>query len=428
MFAHQCRRGRRRALTVVTSFVLLLARARADGPLGPSSDERWDEAVDADISYDVRISDPTWVVPSGALPAGINVQDSNNNLSIAFHAGRLFLAWRTAPTHFASVQARLYVMSSADLGRSWTRETEIALGRDLREPFLLEVGGRLRLYFAELGGNAWAFEPRALWRCERVGGRWTQPERWKEAREIAWDFKVRRGRAWMTSYVGKGYEVRGGPVQLHFRSSVDGLGWADVEQDPVYQGGVTEAAFEFEPGGRLWAVTRDEDGDATGFGSHVVTAEADRPGRWQFPLRADPNRYDSPRMFRHGADLYVVARRDLAATPIGERMSIMPTSLRKLFLWPAYSLRPKRTALYRLDKRTRSLVPLVDLPSAGDTAFPSIARLGPDTYLIANYTSPLESGGASWLRGQLGRTGIYLVTLRFVPRPGDDPVRRASAR
>ena len=215
-------------------------------------------------------------------------------------------------------------------------------------------------------------------------------------------------------------------MELRFRTSTDGLRWTDVGEGPVYRGGVSEAAFEFEPGGRLWAVTRNEDGDPTGFGSHVVTAAAGRLGRWTFPPRADPNRYDSPRMFRHGRELYVVARRDLGEIPIGSRWSALPNTLRKLLLWPAYSLRPKRTALYRLDRASRMLVPLLDLPSAGDTAFPSVARLGPHTFLIANYTSSLSGGNVSWLRGQLDQTGIYLVTLRFVAATGSAEVRRAS--
>ena len=345
------------------------------------------------------------------------MQPANNNVALALHAGRLFLAWRTAPNHFASTRARIYVMSSPDLGRTWRREANFALGRDLREPFLLEVAGRLKLYFVELGNSALDFEPRALWRSERRGeADWEPAVRWRTAREVAWDFKVRRGRAWMTSYSGKHYGLRESPMDLSFRSSIDGVHWTDVGPEPVYRGGVSEAAFEFDRSGRLWAVTRNEDGDQTGFGSHVVTAAADRPGKWLFPSQADPDRYDSPRLFRHGGELYLVARRDLGRVAIGSRWSALPTTLRKLMLWPTYWLRPKRTALYRLDAARRAVMHLVDLPSAGDTAFPAVARLGPHSFLIANYTSPLAGSDSSWLRGQLRQTGIYLVTLSFVPR------------
>src|SRR5262249_11895695 len=188
--------------------------------------------------------------------------------SIAVHDGRLFLAWRTAPSHFASSQTRLYVISSPDSGETWAKETEIALGRDLREPFLLSVGSRLFLYFAELGDNPLAFSPHLSWRSERTAaGQWSRPVLWGAPEEVAWDFKVRRGRAWVTSYGGKHYGVRPGEVRVRFRSSADGIRWsgAGVPDGTVYRGGVSESSFEFDETGRLWAVTRNEDGDASGF-------------------------------------------------------------------------------------------------------------------------------------------------------------------
>jgi hypothetical protein len=109
-----------------------------------------------------------------------------------------------------------------------------------------------------------------------------------------------------------------------------------------------------------------------------------------------------------------VARRDLG-TPPGERFTSVPGEMRKLLIWTSYSVQPKRTALYRLDPATRRFEPLLDLPSAGDTAFPSVARLSPHEFLIANYSSAFEHGNRSWLWGQLNGTGIYLVRLRFEP-------------
>ena len=45
------------------------------------------------------------------------------------------------------------------------------------------------------------------------------------------------------------------------------------------------------------------------------------------------------------------------------------------------------TGLWRLDDGV--LTHLQDLPGCGDNAFPSIVRLSPHRYLVANYTSPL---------------------------------------
>jgi len=411
-----------RSVSVLAFVLPLLFAARPAGagpglpaPLPPSAEEILDAQVDPDVAYRVTVSSPVPVVPSAGLPGDLALHQSNNNLSIALHHRRLFLAFRTAPTHFASAGARLLVLSSADLGGSWTREAEIATGRDLREPFLLEVNGRLQLYFVELGVHPWAFEPQALWRSARCGDRcWTTPEKWGGPEEVSWDFKVRGGRAWMTSYLGKHYALRTRAIETHFRSSADGVDWRDVGGASVHSGGSTEASFEFDRAGALWAVTRNEDGDASGFGSQVVTAPPDRPGAWQFPARSNPSRLDSPRLFRHGRDIYLVARRDLGP-PAGARFESAPGGLRKLLIWASYSLQPKRTALFRLDPFVRRFERVVDLPSAGDTAFPSIVRLSPHEFLVANYSSGFRYPDRSWIWGQLNGTGIYFVRLRFDP-------------
>lgn len=85
--------------------------------------------------------------------------------------------------------------------------------------------------------------------------------------------------------------------------------------------------------------------------------------------------------------------------------------------WVGFSLSAKSTALYRINKKTRQVEWVMDLPGAGDTAFPSVIRLSRDRFLIANYTSPPQRKLRSWLHGQLGRTGIYLQVLDFSATP-----------
>lgn len=89
------------------------------------------------------------------LPEGIQneIEDSNNCLSIARFQDKLFLGWRTAPYHFASSKAKMFLMSSEDEGKTWVKEFEINLDRDMREPFLLEVNETLFFYFFQAGTN-----------------------------------------------------------------------------------------------------------------------------------------------------------------------------------------------------------------------------------------------------------------------------------
>jgi hypothetical protein len=383
--------------------------ATEDTAGGDPSDDPADWSVDPTVEYTVQVSEPRQVVPSAGLPAEVTPQPANNNLDIQRFAGRLFLAWRTAPFHFASAETELLVVSSTDGGETWSFEQRVHLGTDLREPRLLAFGGRLQLLFFEAGTNVAAFEPIRLWRTVRgADGAWGAPEVVVDGYEVPWDVKPRGGAAWMTSYAGEHYGGRDAVVRVFFSRSLDGDRWERVGGAPfVYEGGVSEVAFEFDADGSLWCVTRNEDGDASGWGAHVCHAPADDLAAWDCPERADPNRYDSPELFRHGDDLYLVARRDLGGVFGAEGGDLV-----------AYSLRPKTTALYRIDRQRRAVEHLRDLPGAGDTAFPAVRRTGPHTFLLANYTSPLDAPDISWLQGQAGPTQIYLVTLTFVPAGG----------
>ena len=210
------------------------------------------------------------------------VQPANNNVDIIFHEDRLFMAWRTAPTHFASSDTQLQVVSSTDNGPHWELETQLALGDDIREPRFLSLHGKLSLEFFEAGSNPIAFEPKALWRVERNGrGRWSEPIKSGDGGEVPWNLKVRGGVAWRSSYSGNHYDL------------------GNVGAGPVYFGGVSETAFEFDRDGSIWIITRNEDGDASGFGSHLCHAQAGSLGIWNCPAQASPERYDSPQMFRH---------------------------------------------------------------------------------------------------------------------------------
>ena len=74
---------------------------------------------------------------------------------------------------------------------------------------------------------------------------------------------------------------------------------------------------------------------------------------------------------------------------------------------------PKRTALYEVDLKTSEVKKLLTLPSAGDTAFPSLLRVSENEVLVVNYSSPFDQVKRSWGTGQENPTGIYLIKLRY---------------
>jgi hypothetical protein len=392
--------SRRRGTVARTRTVRILASVLCALPLGGCGSGGGDQQPD-ELPV-IATSSPRWVIPSDGLP--VTPLASNNNVEIAWHEDRLFLAWRTAPFHFASTQTRMEVISSTDEGATWDHECTFALGTDVREPRLLSFQGQLQLLFFEAGADPLAFSPRRIHRSFRTGdGSWTELEVLLDEPEVPWDIKVHQGAVWMTSYRGEHYgEDRFGNVEVLFKKSTDGIDWELVDGAPhVLLGGSSEVAFEFTAEGDLWAVTRNEDGDATGKGARVCHAKSAALSAWECTDPSDLERYDSPEMFRHGETIYLVARRDVGG-PYGLDEDMF-----------AYSGRPKRTALYRLDTEAWQVVHLFDLPGVGDTAFPSVVPKGDGVFLLANYTSPLDQPDISWLEAQLSPEGtqIYLLDI-----------------
>jgi hypothetical protein len=370
----------------------------------PSDDPAdWDPQVDESVDWVVSAGPPQWIVPSDGLPARL-AQAANNNVSLLVAGDTIFVAWRTAPTHFASTETAMHVVSSTDDGATWVHEHTVALGTDVREPALFLDGDHLAMTFFQGGTSPAAFQPGAVWRAERCApGDWTEEIIDGETTRVPWDVKQRGGELLRTSYTGEHYQDDA-VLDLHFEVSDDGgRTWRPRGQDPVYTGGNSEAAFEVLADGGLVVVTRNEDGDDTGKGAMVCTAPAADKSAWNCPPVSDPNRYDSPELLRHGDDVYLLARRDPEGV-FGEDPSLLQ-----------YSVRPKRSAVYRVDPATRAVTWQFDLPGAGDTAFVSARRTGPHTWLLANYTSPLDDPDATWLEGQTSPRGtqLYLSTLSF---------------
>lgn len=365
--------------------------------------------------YEIKTSPFLWVVPGpGSERPEVVSQKSNNNVAIEFFDNRIFLAFRTGPTHFASKKTRMYVISSVD-GMNWDLEWKSEGGHDAREPQLISYKGRLHFYHFTAGTSPFSFKPGRILRTTRSGFQnWSTPEEMLESGEVHWEMKVREGVIWMTSYHGAHYRLRGGEakIKLMLKKSTDGRTF--VPQDPtkefVYMGGASEAGFEFDDEGNLYAVTRNEDGDMTGFGAHMVFAPSYYLSYWS--MRSVAESFQSPRMFRHGKDIYLIARRHKGKRPFGWA-GRGGYAWRRIMNWGRWSLTPKTTALYKMNQDRPALEHVMDLPGAGDTAFPSVRRVDKHTFLVANYTSSLKKQNRRWIMGQLGRTQIYLMALKF---------------
>lgn len=347
------------------------------------------------------------IVPGDGLPADLALMDANNNLDVVEYQGRCFLAWRTAPTHFASPKTRLVVASSEDR-KAWRVEAQFHLGCDLREPRFLVFNDTLFLYFFRAGVNMIAFEPEHIHMSVRGGdGAWSEPCEIFEPGFVVWRAKAHGGKAYMTVYRGGdiyNMATRSGEVRL--LTSDDGRVWEPISDAPqVDLPAASEAAFAFDDAGNLVATVRLETS-----GSLVCTAAADNLAQWE--THYTPYKYDSAVMFGHAGRFYVIARRNVAG-PFNRDLWFLPQAAQNTYNLLRYSLTRKRTALYRVDLERRELAPLFDFPSKGDTAYAGVVPLDENCYYVVNYSSPLEGPDWTWIGGQLTGTHIYATELCF---------------
>ena len=365
---------------------------------------------------------PTLGVQTQVIPGpGIDVpvMPSNNNLDVVVFEDAWFLAWRTAPTHFASAETQLHIVRSTDQ-ESWSHEATLEMGTDLREPRFLVHDGELLLYFAALGDSATDFEPGQTFHVERdSSGQWGEPQLTFDDGFIPWRMYQWDGASVMVGYVGGddiydfgdtgAYAPR---VEVKMLTSLDGREWSALVpgKATVQTGGGSETAVTRLADGSLVAVMRNEAGDEDGWGSKVCTAPAGSLADWT--CSPDPRKYDSPLVFRHGRRVWLIGRRNLNDTghyDLGyDHLDARAATLQyQLDYWN----HPKRCSLWEVHPGTRSVEFVLDLPSRGDTCFASAIPVGGDDWMVYNYSSPVDGPDLDWIDGQLGETRIYRQRL-----------------
>ncbi len=395
-----------------------------DDPDGDAMSEPWrsamldaiEDGIASDCENGICLGDLVQLIPSENLPSEITPQNGNDNLDVAVFEGRVFVAFRSAPDHFASPDADIWVMSSDDL-LTWRYEGRFSTDFDVREPRLLSWNGKLFLYFAVLGEFMIEFTPKGMMAAEYHG-----PDDWSEADWfygegfIPWRVKVIDDIPYMITYVGGEniYDPDGEEIEVHWLTTTDGFNWTPVvpDQPVVIVGGASETDFVFLDDGTLLAVSRNESGDEyTGFGMKICRAEADTLGDWT--CVGDPKKYDSPLMFKHRNTAYLIGRRNVTETGNFD-LGYSDRTLEDQ--WMAYSIdywkQPKRCALWRVNPDL-TVDFLRDLPSKGDTCFPGLLTAADGSYRVFNYTSPLDGEDVAWQTGQFGHTLIYHILMHL---------------
>ena len=360
------------------------------------------------FSQQVKYDEWKNLTTSGKLPAACKIQHSNNNLDIALYKGRDYLAFRTAPTHFASKKAMLYIVSSADL-ENWTYESEVYYACDLREPRFAVYHDTLNLIFFTGGTRMFRFEPKEVLLCRTTGNQqWSTPKSVNLDGYVPWRMRVFNDTLYLSAYYGRGLYKKSHHSDLRLFSTTTAFNWQPISQEPqINLLSAEEGEFIFDSKGDLYSTVRLE-------GTGALVCKADKGAMQQWKSKRTKYKYDSALMFMHNDEVFVVARNnaDGEMDKVKHRKSEKQGKFRNLL---RYSFTKKTTALYKLDKENLSLSVVTDFPSTGDCSYAGISPVDDNTYVIMNYSSDIKGKKKNWISGQLGKTYIYWTKLRFGP-------------
>lgn len=354
----------------------------------------------------IKFDDWKNLTTSGKLPAQLKLQHSNNNLDLVRFKEKYFLAFRTAPTHFASKKTVMYVVSSTDL-ENWNYETEISMQCDLREPRFAVYHDTLNLYFFSGGTNTFKFEPKEVLVCRKTEkDSFSKPESIHLDGFVPWRLRERADTLYLSAYYGRNLYKNSHHSNLRLFWSVDALNWQPISAEPQIDVlSAEEGEFIFDKQGNLFSTVRLE-----GTGSFVCQADKNSLDKWQ-RVRSK-TKYDSALLFAYQDDVYLVSRRNIDGEidKVKHRKNEKQGRLNNLI---RYSITKKVTALFKLNKDSLTLTHLFDFPSNGDNAYAAIAPMDEHTFLLMNYSNDIRHTKSSWIAGQLGKTYIYYTTLRF---------------
>ncbi|MGC9054756.1 MAG: hypothetical protein ACP5KS_12845 [Candidatus Hydrogenedens sp.] len=356
----------------------------------------------------IQISSPIPVVPGKGMPEDFSPMRSTNNVDLIRIGASIFMSLRTAPSHFASTNTKLYVMRSDDEGKSWKKELCIRMGHDLREPRFLHFKNRLFLYFYTGGTDPLRFEPGYIHYSERLEDNyWTEPQQIFQPGYVVWRVRTLGEYAYMSVYYGLDIYGKGDRGDVRLLISSDGVLWQPISNEPqIDRVGAEEAEFVFDDKGGIVSLVRLE----VGGGALVCRAPADKIDCWE--CKFTPYKVDSSLMFTHKGRFFIVGRRNIAGRS-ARTVGFLPESVQNAWSMVFYSITRKRTCIYEINPNTLELYPLIDLPSKGDTAFAGIVPLSEEKYYLVNYSSPLEGFDLPWIGGQLLESRLYGFILDF---------------
>lgn len=347
-----------------------------------------------------KINSKGWkqIIPSENLPKEVECNKGNNNLDVILHNGKYYVAFRTAPSHFASKKTKLYILSTYDFEK-WDFEHSFSLNKDKREPRFCSYHDTLFFYFFEAGDKFYKFEPEKVWVSFKTNNSgWSEKKDLELDHYVPWRFRVLNDTIYLSAYHGKDIYNSKHKGDLRLFKSTNGFNFTPISKDSqTPEMGGEEGEFIFDREGNLWATVRLE-----GDGALYVYAEKGNISKWK--TKYTKHKYDSALLFEYENEIYLVSRRNLDG--------YASKGKNRLYNMVRYSLTKKRTAIYRLNKYNFNMEWLADFPSTGDNAFAGIAPWNDEgKFVLLNYSNDIHGKELNWIGGQLRNTNIYMTIL-----------------
>lgn len=316
--------------------------------------------------------------------------EHNSNTDMIEWQGDFLLVHDARPYHLGTPASRLVVRRSPDARRWETLARLHVPGKDIRDPKLAVIDGRLFLYALPNSGKMATPEGTVLATSEDAVN-WTPfepvgPEGW-----LFWRPKSPDGGA--TWYVAAYWKDHGEAILLR---STDGRAWERVAT--IHRAaGNDETDIQFLPDGRMIATARVEVTPDTVLGNAeagtAIAIAAPPYTEWEQTGFSRATRLDGPALFRIEDTLFAVGRRQPEPRGWWTRLGGV--------------LSRKRTALYRVEPDR--LVHLSDLPSAGDTSYAGVVVREGSVY-VDYYTSRIDRD-FPWLLGMFLRSDVRVARI-----------------
>lgn len=273
------------------------------------------------------------------------------------------------------------------------------MDRDLRESRLVDLSGKLFLYFSSRQ-KLNPFGNDSIFMSEKGEKGWSDPQKIYKHGFTAYSTKNIKGTLYMTCYNRKNNS------ECDFAMSRDGENWSDVFPGKNI-GQILTCETDFILKNNFWYfVSRNEFGKFGTYGTEIY--KFDKRGNLILHKHIDI-KMDGPALFEKDKKIYLVARRNLTNHGKFLLPIKIPVFINYLISKFHYGFSLKKTSVWKLDEKDLNFCFETDLVSSGDTSYACILQSGKITKIFYYSSDPNKKD--SWISGQFGKTSIYSVEV-----------------